>query len=151
MKKEENDKLTELKILTENYLSNFKNKQGLYIIKPKSVQLLNEICLKLGYENKSEIAYIGKAELTKSSDLRIRSRQEMGWSNFEGATFVRKIGLFLGFDIKDKKNKVLKDLTHLFILENFTIECVVLESNIQNIETEYIISKKPCLNNKKVK
>lgn len=151
MKNDSNEKLSELKIITEDYLSNFKNKQGLYIIKPKSTQLLKEICLKLDYEFKSEIAYIGKAELTKSSDLRTRSRQEMGWSNFEGATFVRKIGLFLGLDIKDKKNKVLNELTHLFILENFTINCIVLESDVQKIETEYIHNLKPCLNDKKNK
>jgi len=145
------EKLSDLKIIIEDYLSNFKNKQGLYIIKPKSTHVLKDICIKLGYEYKSEIAYIGKAELTKSSDLRIRSRQEMGWSNFEGATFVRKIGLFLGFDTKDKKNKVLNELTHLFILENFTINCVVLDSDVQNIETEYIKNYNPCLNDKKNK
>jgi hypothetical protein len=144
-------------IMTKNqqeildYLSNYRGKNGIYIIRSKNKKVLSDICQKLNFEMSSDIAYVGKAKKTKSSDLFYRSKQEMGWSNFEGATFVRKIGLFLGFDIKDKKNKVLKDLTHLFILENFTIECVVLESNIQNIETEYIISKKPCLNNKKVK
>ena len=35
----------------------------------------------------------------------------MGWSNFEGATFVRKIGRYLDFDIKDKTNSDLKEQT----------------------------------------
>lgn len=131
------------------YLRNYKGKQGLYIIKPKSIELLRLICGKLKYDFTSDIAYIGKAELTKSSDLYVRSKQEMGWSNFEGATFVRKIGLYLDFDIKDKKNKILTGLTKAFICDNFTIECIILSEQIQNKETELIQKLKPCLNNKK--
>ena len=132
-------------------LFNFKGKQGLYVIRPKTQSVLKVICEKLGYEYKSEIAYVGKAAKTKSSDLFTRGKQEMGWSNFEGATFVRKIGLFLDFDIKDKKNKELKELTKQFICANFTIECIVfpLNSNLLIEETQLIKKLNPCLNNKK--
>jgi hypothetical protein len=79
------------------------------------------------------------------------AKQEMGWSNFEGATFVRKMGRYLDFDIKDKKNKDLKEQTKAFICSNFTIECVAFEDgiNVQLKETEYIQEFKPCLNHKK--
>ena len=132
-------------------LLNFKGKQGLYVIRPKMQSVLEEICKKLGYEYKSEVAYVGKAANTNSSDLFTRGKQEMGWSNFEGATFVRKIGLFLDFDIKDKRNKLLKDKTKQFICSNFTIECIEfsLDSNLLEKETEYIKKIKPCLNDKK--
>ena len=133
----------------DSYLMDFKGKQGLYIITPIDVKLLKDICNKLGYTYTSDIAYIGKAELKKSTDLRVRARQEMGYSNFEGATFVRKMGLYLGFDIKDKTNKDLKDETKKFIHKTFNIECIPLEDNIQQTETEYIQKYKPCLNNKK--
>ena len=131
-------------------LDQYKGKQGLYIITPKSQELLKDICYKLNYNYSSEIAYIGKAELTKSSDLRNRARQEMGYANFEGATFVRKMGLYLGFNIKDKKNKILRETTKNFILNNFTIECITFENDIQDKETKYIQHYKPCLNVKKV-
>ena len=130
-------------------LDAYKGKQGLYIITPKSQELLKDICNKLGYEYTSNISYIGKAELTKSSDLRKRAKQEMGYCNFEGATFVRKMGLYLGFDVKDKKNKILREKTKQFILNNFDIKCIILENNVQQHETEYIKNFKPCLNNKK--
>jgi hypothetical protein len=111
------------------------------------------MCIKLAYEYKSEIAYIGKAAKTKYSDLYTRGKQEMGWSNFEGATFVRKIGLFLDFDIKDKKNKELKEKTKQFICSNFKIECVEfpLNSNLLTEETKWIKKLKPSLNDKKNK
>ncbi len=133
------------------YLDKFRCKEGVYLIKPKNKEILPEICAKLGYSYTSDIAYIGKAEITKSSDLFNRAKQEMGWSNFEGATFVRKMGLFLEFDVKDKKNKELKEKTKLFIHSNFNIECVVFDknTNIQLKETEYINKFKPCLNSKK--
>ena len=135
----------------EEYLLEFKGVQGLYIIKPIDSEVLKDICLVLGYNFNSNIAYIGKAGLTKTSDLSKRAKQEMGWSNFEGATFVRKIGLYLGFDVKDKKNKVLKQKTKDFICSNFTIECKVFKNvNILDVETEYIQKFKPCLNVKKV-
>jgi hypothetical protein len=132
-------------------LLSFKGKQGLYVIRPKTQSVLKEICKKLGYEYKSEVAYVGKAAKTNTSDLFTRGKQEMGWSNFEGATFVRKIGLFLDFDIKDKRNKLLKDKTKQFICSNFTIECIEfsLDSNLLEKETEYINKIKPCLNDKK--
>jgi hypothetical protein len=44
-----------------NYLKDFKGKQGLYIIRPKSQEILKLICQKLNYEYTSDIAYIGKA------------------------------------------------------------------------------------------
>ena len=134
-----------------NYLKAFKDKQGLYIIRPKSQELMVLLCEKLSYNYSSEIAYIGKAERTKSSNLANRAKQEMGWSNFEGATFVRKIGRYLDFDIKDKTNKDLKEKTREFICSNFTIECVAFEDgiNVQLKETVYIQEFKPCLNDKK--
>lgn len=134
-----------------NYLKDFKGKQGLYIIRPKSQEILKLICQKLNYEYISDIAYIGKAEITKTSHLANRAKQEMGWSNFKGATYVRKMGYYLGFDIKDYKNKELKEQTKMFICSYFTIECVVFEQDvdIQQIETEYIQRFKPCLNDKK--
>tara|TARA_R110000850_G_scaffold266787_1_gene397353 strand:+ start:10 stop:441 length:432 start_codon:yes stop_codon:yes gene_type:complete len=135
----------------ENYLLKFKSTQGLYFIKPLNIEVLKDICSVLHYSYTSNIAYIGKASLTKTSDLRNRAKQEMGWSNFEGATFVRKIGLYLGFDVKDKKNKLLREKTKEFICSNFSIECKVVETdNLQAIETEYIQKLKPCLNVKKV-
>jgi hypothetical protein len=136
-----------------DYLKAYKGKQGLYIIRPQSQDLLKLICKKLNYEYVSEIAYIGKAELTKSSHLGERAKQEMGWSNFEGATFVRKMGRYLDFDIKDKKNRDLKEQTKAFICSSFTIECVSFEDGIdvQLKETEYIQEFKPCLNDKKIK
>ncbi len=134
-----------------DYLKAFKGKQGLYIIRPKNQELMISLCEKLKYNYSSEIAYIGKAELTKSSHLGNRAKQEMGWSNFEGATFVRKMGRYLDFDIKDKKNKDLQKQTKEFICSNFTIECVAFEDgiNVQLKETEYIQGFKPCLNDKK--
>ena len=134
-----------------NYLKDFKGKQGLYIIRPKSQELLRLICQKLNYEYTSDMAYIGKAALTKKSHLAVRAKQEMGWSNFEGATYVRKMGRYLDYNIKDKRNKELKEQTKMFICSNFTIECVAFEDgvDIQQKETEYIKHYKPCLNDKK--
>jgi hypothetical protein len=134
-----------------DYLKAYKGKQGLYIIRPKNQDLMALLCEKLNYNYSSEVAYIGKAEITKSSHLANRAKQEMGWSNFEGATFVRKMGRFFDFYIKEKKNKTLKEQTRAFICSNFTIECVAFEEgiNVQIKETEYIQKFKPCLNDKK--
>jgi hypothetical protein len=134
-----------------NYLKDFKGKQGLYIIRPKSQEILKLICQKLNYQYTSDIAYIGKAALTPNSDLFKRGKEEMGWSNFEGATYVRKMGRYLDFDIKDKYNIELKEQTKIFICTYFTIECIVFEDgvDIQQKETEYIQRFKPCLNDKK--
>lgn len=134
-----------------NYLKGFKGQRGLYIIKPKNEQVLIDICEKLNYNYTSDIAYIGKAEKTAKSDLFNRAKQEMGWSNFEGATFVRKMGIYLCFDIKDKKNKELANRTKTFICSNFTIECIVISDNISLLEVEsiFIHERKPCLNVKK--
>lgn len=134
-----------------NELFNYKGKHGLYIIRPKDLIVLKEICEKLNYDFTSKIAYIGKGAKTKTSDLRIRSKQEMGWSNFEGATFVKKIGKYLDFDVKDKTNKLLQEETRKFICSKFTIECVVFgyEEDLLEKETEYINRFKPCLNDKK--
>ena len=105
-------------------LAPFRGKHGLYIIRPKTMEVLQDICNKLGYNYKSDIAYIGKRAKTKTSNLFVRGKQEMGWSNFEGATFVRKIGLYLDLDIRDKTNKELREQTKQFICSNFTIECI---------------------------
>lgn len=130
------------------YIKNFKKQRGLYIIKPKDAELLKIICNKLNYKYQSNVAYVGKAELTKNSDLYKRSKQEMGWANFDSATFVRKIGTYLGYDIKDKKNKIIKNLTKEFICNNFTIECISLNlsENILEKEKEFIKKYKPCMN-----
>ncbi|CAN1499693.1 hypothetical protein MCERE19_00451 [Spirosomataceae bacterium] len=135
-----------------DYLKAYRGKQGLYIIRPKTQELMVSLCEKLNYNYKSDIAYIGKAELTKSSDLYNRAKQEMGWSNFEGATFVRKMGRYLDFDIKDKTNKDFQEKTRAFICTNFTIECIAFDEgiNVQTKESEYIQEFKPCLNDKKI-
>ena len=134
-----------------DYLKAFKGKQGLYIIRPKNQELMVSLCKKLNYNYSSEIAYIGLATITKDTNLFKRAKQEMGWSNFAGATFVRKMGRYLDFDIKDKTNIDLKEQTKAFICSNFTIECVAFEDgiNVQLKETEYIQEYKPCLNDKK--
>ena len=118
---------------------------------PKTREVLQAICKKLDYDYKSDIAYIGKGAKTKTSDLFVRGKQEMGWSNFEGATFVKKIGLYLGFDISDKTNKELREQTKQFICSNFTIECVDFCANTDLLEkeTEYILHFEPCLNDRK--
>lgn len=128
------------------YLKKFKGQQGLYIIRPKNKDLLKQICKKISYEFTSDIAYIGK-----SKNLFKRGKEEMGWSNFEGATFVRKIGLYLDFDIKDKRNKVLRDQTRVFICSNFEIECIPFDNKINILceETKYIKSLKPSMNDNK--
>ena len=135
-----------------DYLKAYKGKQGLYIIRPKNQELMVSLCKKLNYNYSSEIAYIGKAAVTEKSDLFERAKQEMGWSNFAGATFVNKMGRYLDFDIKDKTNTDLKEQTKAFICSNFTIECVAFEDgiNVQLKETEYIREFKPCLNDKKI-
>lgn len=131
-----------------DYLKQFKGKKGLYLIRVKNIEILKQICSKLRYNfNNSDLAYVGKAEKC----LYTRSKQEMGWANFEAATFVRKMGIFLEYDIKDKKNKTLKESTRDFILDHFTIECVEVKDNVQQEETEYINRLKPCLNVKKIK
>lgn len=133
-----------------SYLKKFENTQGLYIIKAKETDTLKKICKKLDYEYKSPIAYVGKAGLKKSTNLYKRAKQEMGWANFEAATFVRKIGKYLNFDVKDKKNKILQKITKKFILENFDIECIILEKgiDIKISEITKIKELKPCLNDK---
>jgi hypothetical protein len=132
-------------------LLKFKGKHGLYIIRPKDKSVLENICKKMNYDFKSEIAYIGKGAKTENSDLRKRSKQEMGWSNFEGATFVKKIGKYLDFDIKDKTNKLLQEETKKFICSNFTIECIEFGYDIDLLvkENEFITKFQPCLNDKK--
>ena len=118
-----------------NYIKKFKGKQGLYIIRPKSQEILKLICQKLNYEYTSDIAYIGKAELTKTSHLALRAKQEMGWSNFEGATFVRKMGCYLDFDIKDKKIKNLKNKLKC-------LSVLILQLNVFLLKKVLMFSKK---------
>lgn len=136
-----------------NNLEPYRGMHGLYIITPKNPNVLKEICLKLNYSFKSEIAYVGKGAKTKSSDLRNRAKQEMGWSNFEGATFVRKMGIFLGFDVTDKTNAQLKEQSRKFICDNFNIQCIEhpLEDDLLFHEKELIRKLQPCLNDKKNK
>lgn len=131
-----------------SYLKQFKGNQGIYIIRPNDKELLKNICDKLSFTYSSDIAYIGKAGITKSSDLYKRAKQEMGWSNFDGATFVRKMGIYLDFNIKDKRNKALRKETKLFICKNFYIECISCNEkfDVLEIETEFIKQNKPCLN-----
>ena len=133
-----------------SYLKKYENTQGLYIISAKDTETLKKICKKLDYEYKSPIAYVGKAGLKKSTNLYKRAQQEMGWANFEAATFVRKIGKYLNFDVKDKKNKTLQKNTKKFILDNFNIECIILEKDIdiKISEKTKIKELKPCLNDK---
>ena len=132
-------------------LLKFKGKHGLYIIRPKDKSVLENICKKMNYDFKSEIAYIGKGAKTKNSDLRKRSKQEMGWSNFEGATFVKKVVKYLDFDISDKTNKLLQEKTKEFICSNFKIECIEFGYDVDLLakETEFITKFQPCLNDKK--
>ena len=132
-------------------LKGFKDKHGLYIIIPRNKEVLEKICKKLNYEYRSNIAYIGKGAKTKSSNLFVRSKQEMGWSNFEGATFVRKIGRYLDCDIHDKIDKEQRERTRSFICSNFTIECWVFpyDTDLLKKETEFINKFHPCLNDKK--
>jgi hypothetical protein len=56
--------------------------------------------------------------------------------------------LFLNLDVKDKKNKILRETTKEFICENFTIECIEinLDENLLETEHKYILKYKPCLN-----
>jgi hypothetical protein len=133
-----------------SYLKEFENTQGLYIIKPKNIDTLKTICKSLEYEYKSPIAYIGKAGLMKTTNLFKRAKQEMGWANFEAATFVRKIGKYLNYNLKDKKNKILQKNTKDFILANFFIECIILENDVDVKLSEKALIKelKPCLNDK---
>lgn len=134
-----------------DYLHRFKNKHGLYIIKPRELEILVTICEKLNYEYKSNIAYIGKGARTRTSHLSKRAGQEMGWSNFEGATFVKKIGRYLDCDLKNKKDKEQQERTRRFICTNFKIECIEfpLETDLLKKETEFISEYRPCLNDKK--
>lgn len=133
-----------------SYLKTYKDKQGLYIITPKNKEILNNICLKLGYECKSKIAYVGKSGLTKNTNLFKRPKDEMGWGNFEAATFVNKIVNFIDPEIKDKYSKILRQNTRKFILENFNIKCIIVENNIDVslAETAMIKAIEPCLNDK---
>jgi hypothetical protein len=75
----------------------------------------------------------------------------MGWSNFEGATFVKKVGKYLDFDISDKTNKLLQEKTKEFICSNFKIECIEFGYDVDLLakETEFITKFQPCLNDKK--
>jgi hypothetical protein len=143
---------------TENnliqYLKKFKGKSGLYIIKvkPNKLHILEDISMKLfGYPPKSNIAYVGKGSCLKTTDLYSRSKQEMGWSNFEGATFMKKIGRYLGYKIEDKKNILARKNTREFIIQTFDVECIEHKTNESLLawEREMIIKLKSCLNSNK--
>ena len=135
-----------------DYLKLFKTDGGLYIISVKKNKLgeLKKICSKLEFEHKSNVAYVGKAAKLKTTNLYVRSRQEMGWSNFSGATFVKKIGKYLGVNVKLNRVKD-QQRTREFILDTFLIKCKVLPKGINLLEweTQHISRLKPCLNQKK--
>jgi hypothetical protein len=141
----------ELKVI--DYLKLYKGESGLYIIRAKKnkASVLKNICSKLGLPFKSDVAYLGKGAKLKTTDLYIRSRQEMGWSNFSETTFVKKIGLYLGLDVRDKNNKTLQLSTRNFIVETFDIECKIAPNSkdLLTWETEQIKQLKACLNDKK--
>ena len=136
-----------------DYLKRYKGESGLYIIRIKKNKrgTLKKICSSIDLPYKSDVAYVGKGAKLKTTDLYVRSRQEMGWSNFSGATFVKKIGRYLKLDVLDKKNKMLQLSTRNFILETFDIECKILPKgkNLLDWETEHIKQLHACLNNKK--
>lgn len=142
--KNELDLLEKLKV--------YKGKSGLYVIRPITEITLHKICQKIPqYTVTSSIAYVGKGFHLKTTDLYRRSKQEMGWSNFSGATFMNKIGKFLGFSSNDKYDKVKRDKTRRFIVDNFTIELIAFDCSYQEllIKEENLIKKlKPCFNNK---
>jgi hypothetical protein len=147
---------TEQEGVVIDYLKKFRNKKGIYIIKSKKGKenVLKDICHKLSdFTYESNIAYVGKADCLKTTNLYLRAKQEMGWSNFVGATFMNKIGLYLEYGIKYKKSKKAKLNTRKFILENFDIKCKILPENKELLkwETENIGSLKPSLNSKKNK
>jgi hypothetical protein len=136
-----------------DYLKFYKVESGLYVIRAKKSKsgVLEKICRKLGVEYKSNVAYVGKGAKLKTTNLYIRAKQEMGWSNFSGATFVKKIGVYLGLNVNDKKNKKSQMKARNFILETFDIECKILPREIDLLEweTTHIKRLKACLNGKK--
>lgn len=142
----------EIELLSK--LKKFKGKSGLYIIKPlpENMQVLSLICKKLPeFSKTSNIAYIGKGYKLKSTDLYIRSKQEMGWSNFSGATFMKKIGKYLSYSERDNRNKYKRKKTREFILNNFEIELKIFNCTYEELlikEKEMIKRKKPCFNKK---
>lgn len=142
--------------LVNEYLCNprFDNQPGVYIIRCVDSDLLCKISTKLLIQPPSTsspphlCAYVGKA-----NNLKKRGKEEMGWANFEAATFVRKMGIYLGLDIADKRNKMLRDATRDFICSCFTIECIPLGvrgADLLMAEQFYIDCLRPCLNVKKV-
>ena len=142
--------------LVIDYLKRFRQKRGIYIIKSKKgkKRILRDICRNLpDLVYKSNVAYVGKGDCLKTTDLYLRAKQEMGWSNFTGATFMKKIGIYLGYGEKYKTSRQAKRHTRRFILENFEIECKILPANYQLLkwETKNIKSLNPSLNSKKNK
>ncbi len=129
------------------YLSQFDGKRGLYIIKSKDAKVLETICKKLNKPFLSEIAYVGLGDNYNTSNLYLASRLQMGWSNFRGANFVKKIGNYLGFDTNELYNRE-NDKTREFICNNFDIECIIIEDNedLKVAKAKYINKLKPCLN-----
>ena len=136
-----------------DYLKFYKGESGLYVIRAKKSKssVLEKICRKLGVEYKSNVAYVGKGARLKTTNLYIRAKQEIGWSNFSGATFVKKIGVYLGLNVNDKKNKKSQLKARNFILDTFDIECKILPREIDLLEweTTHIKRLKACLNGKK--
>ena len=137
-----------------NYLKLFRGQSGLYIIRAKKgkSEILKNICQFNGFKYKSDVAYVGKGQCLKTTDLYNRTKQELGWSNFVGATFMKKIGFYLGFSEQDKKNKQAQLHTRNFIIDTFEVECkkLPLDKNLLAWETEMINSLGACLNSKKV-
>jgi hypothetical protein len=102
-----------------DYLKAFKGKSGLYFI-----------------TKKNELVYIGIAK-----NLFIRCKQEMGWSNIDGATFVRKLTKEKGYCTENKYNKKIQHRVQFYILSNYKIECRAYKGH----KTDYKADIKPTL------
>jgi hypothetical protein len=148
---------TQKELILLEKLKAYKGKSGLYIIKPyaENNQILHKICKKIPeYSVTSDVAYIGKGFHFRTTDLYKRSKQEMGWSNFSGATFMKKIGKYLGFSEDDNYDKIKRNKTRHFIVDNFIIELITLKCSYEELlikEKNLIKKMKPCFNNKHIR
>ncbi len=85
---------------------------------------------------KTKIVYIGIAK-----NLYVRAKQEMGWSNLDAATFVRKTTFERGHKNSNKYNKKIQADVHEYIIANFRIECKPYKGR----KTDYQEEIKPAL------
>ncbi len=158
---EDESKITETKLVIEDFLlyveeiekdkiinyKQYKNKRGIYIIKPKNKGILELICNKLNYQYKSEIAYVGI-----SKNLGFRVKCEMGGGDFTSATFVKKIGKYLGYNVDEKSSPEIKSTIKSFIETFFTVKIEEREEeDLHSLETVLIKEMKASLNKKKNK